>query len=78
MEMFKILASTIMGILGGYYMYRGKKTQNMKMVLGGAVLIVLSYVVFSGSGDDKAAKDVLKSMVPSEPGQLPALPTPNQ
>ena len=78
MEMFKILVSAIMGLLGPYYMYRGKKTQNLNMILIGAALIVLSYFLFSGSGDDKTTKDVLKNMIPPQADQQQTLPTPGQ
>jgi hypothetical protein len=45
--MFKTLGSLVVGLIGGYLLYRGKKTQSPKMMLWGAVLIVLSYYLFS-------------------------------
>ncbi len=69
MMLFKILASTVVGLLGGYYMYRGKKTQNFKMILWGAVLIILSYVVFSGGGNDQDSKAMLNTLMQTTPGQ---------
>ena len=64
MEALKIIASFIMGVLGGYFMYRGKKTQNVSMIVWGGVLIVLSYFLFSGGNDDQTAKDLLKNALP--------------
>ena len=78
MMMFKILASTIMGTLGGYYMYRGKKIQNMKMILVGAVLIVLSYFMFSGGGNDKGSQEALTTIMNQTGVQQTTLPTPGQ
>lgn len=76
MEMFNILAGFTVGIFGGYFMYRGKKTQNVKMMVWGGVLVVLSYYAFSwGGGDDKDTNDVLKKMIPvTTPGQAPPEP----
>jgi hypothetical protein len=54
-----------MGVLGGYFMFRGKKTQNVGMIVWGGVLIVLSYFLFSGGSDDQAAQDLLKNALPS-------------
>jgi len=77
MEVFKILASTVMGIVGGYMMYRGKKIMNVKMMIWGGALVVLSYFAFSLGGDDKEASDALKKMIPvTTPGQ--AAPDPQQ
>ncbi len=64
MEVFKILASLVIGLLGGYFLWRGKKTDNIKMMLAGAVLTILSYFAFSGGGDDEASKAVIKTMMP--------------
>jgi ABC-type proline/glycine betaine transport system permease subunit len=47
MGMFKLLASIATGTIGMYLLYRGKKTQNVNMMLWGGGLIVASYVVFS-------------------------------
>ena len=65
MEMLKFAVSAIMGTLGAYFMYRGKKIQNTRMIIWGGVMIVLSYFLFSGGGDDDAAKDLLKNALPS-------------
>ncbi len=46
MSMFKILGSFVMGTIGMYMLYRGKKTQNVSMMVWGGVLIVLSYFLF--------------------------------
>ncbi len=43
---FGMVASSILGSLGFFYLLRGKKTQNTRMMLIGAVLLVLSYVLF--------------------------------
>ncbi|HTC22565.1 MAG TPA: hypothetical protein VK859_17040 [bacterium] len=67
--MFKILASLVIGFLGTYYMYRGKKTQNIKMILWGVALAVLSYLPFAGGGDDDTTKAVLKAMIPGSTDQ---------
>ena len=66
--MFSFLASTVVGLLGGYFMYRGKKTQNVKMILWGAVMVVASYFLFSGGGNDKASQDALKNLMQMTPG----------
>ncbi len=66
--MFSILASTVVGLLGGYFMYRGKKTQNVKMILWGAAMVVASYFLFSGGGNDKASQDALKNLMQITPG----------
>ena len=65
MLVFKILASLVIGTLGMYYLYRGKKTQNIKMILWGAGLTILSYFAFAGGGDDDASKAVLKTLMPA-------------
>jgi len=43
---FGMVASIILGLLGTFYLVRGKKTQSPRLMLIGAVLIVLSYVLF--------------------------------
>jgi hypothetical protein len=57
-------ASFIMGTIGTYMLYRGKKTQEPKMMLWGGLLIVLSYFLFSGWGKDDDSKAVLKTLMP--------------
>ncbi len=62
-------ASFIMGTIGAYMMYRGKKIQNVKMIVWGGVLIVLSYFLFSGESNDDASKAVLKTLMPQQQQQ---------
>lgn len=69
MGTLKILASCLMSFLGVYFMWRGKKIQNVQMIVWGGVLIVLSYFIFSGGSDEQAAKDLLKNAIPS--GDVP-------
>ncbi len=66
-------ASFIMGTIGTYMLIRGKKIQQPKMMLWGAVLLVLSYFLFAGWGkDDDPSKAVLKVLVPgSSESQTP-------
>jgi len=75
LALFLMVVSSIVGILGGYYMYRGKKTQNVKMILWGAAMVVASYFLFSGGGSDKATEDAVKNMMQVAPNQQqPNLP----
>lgn len=69
MSLVMMAVSSIVGLLGGYYMYRGKKTQNVKMILWGAGMVIASYFLFSGGGDDKASQDALKNMMQTTPTQ---------
>jgi len=46
MAVFKLLGSFIVGTVGLYFLYRGKKTQNPGFMLWGGILLVLSYLVF--------------------------------
>jgi hypothetical protein len=62
-------ASFIMGTIGTYLLYRGKKTQEPKMMLWGGVLIVLSYLLFSGWGKDDDSKAVLQKLMPGTTDQ---------
>lgn len=71
MLMFKILVSLVVGLLGGYYFWRGIKTQNTKMILLGIGLTIASYFVFSGGGNDDVTKTMLNNMIQSTPGQTP-------
>ena len=71
MEILKMFASFIMGLLGMYYMYRGKKTQNTKMILWGAGLTIASYFLFAGGGSDSTTQSLLNSALPSTPGEQP-------
>jgi ammonia channel protein AmtB len=67
------IISTLMGTIGGYLMYRGKKIQEPKMILWGGVLIVLSYFLFSaGSKDDATTKAALNMVIPSAAATDPA------
>jgi hypothetical protein len=59
------IASFIMGTVGMYLLYRGKKIQEPKLMLWGAALIILSYFAFSWGGDDADSKAVLKQLMPS-------------
>ena len=44
--MVGLIASCILGLLGGFFLLRGKKIQSVGMMLLGAALIVASYVMF--------------------------------
>jgi hypothetical protein len=69
------IISFFMGTLGGYYMYRGRKIQNPKMIIWGGVMIVLSYFLFSsGSKDDDASKAALKILAPGTTADQPQEP----
>ena len=68
MLMLKIMASLILGLLGGYYFWKGIKTANNKMLLGGVVLTILSYLVFSG-GSDQDTKAIMNNLMQTTPGQ---------
>jgi hypothetical protein len=57
------ILSLIMGTMGTYMLYRGKKIMEPKMMLWGGVLIVLSYFLFSGGGKDDDSKAVLKKIM---------------
>lgn len=65
MVWLETIASFIMGTVGMYLLYRGKKIQEPKLMLWGAVLIVLSYFAFSFGKDDTDPKKLLKDLVPS-------------
>lgn len=69
MVLVQMVVSSIIGILGGYYMYRGKKTQNVKMILWGAAMVIASYFFFSGGSSDKATEDAVKNMMQVTPVQ---------
>lgn len=43
---FKLLGSFIVGTVGLFMMIRGKKTQNTRLMILGAVLLLLSYLIF--------------------------------
>ena len=47
MDAFKFIASTVVGMLGVFFLIRGKKTQNTNMMIAGGVLLVASYWLFS-------------------------------
>ncbi len=67
--MLKILASLVLGLLGGYYFWRGIKTANTKMILWGVALTILSYLVFSGGGNDQDTKALMNNLMQTPPGQ---------
>jgi len=64
-----ITVSTIMGLVGGYMMLRGKKIQQPKMILWGAALIVLSYLLFAGWGKDDSSNIDIKKLMPGAADQ---------
>jgi hypothetical protein len=72
--MAKILISLVLGILGPWMMWRGKKTMDTKMIIWGALLLVASYFIFSGSDDDKMTKNTLNAMMPQVQDQLTPQP----
>ncbi len=75
MTMFKILVSLVLGILGPWMMWRGKKNMDTKMIIWGAVLLVASYFIFSGSDDDKTTKAALNTVLPQmQDQQIPTVP----
>ncbi len=47
MEGYKLLGSLIVGSVGVYFLVRGKKIGDSRMILGGAVLVILSYFLFA-------------------------------
>lgn len=67
MLMFKILVSLIVGLLGGYYFWRGIKTQNTKMILVGIALTIASYFVFSGGDSDQDTKALMNNLMQTTP-----------
>ena len=73
MAWVEFVVSSIMGTVGGYLLYRGKKIQEPKLMLWGAALIVLSYYLFSLGGKDDDTKAALKAFMPpaSTEQQLP-------
>ena len=74
MTMAKILISLVLGILGPWMMWRGKKTMDTKMIIWGALLLVASYFIFSGSDDDKMTINTLNAMMPQVQDQLTPQP----
>jgi hypothetical protein len=64
-------ASILMGTIGGYLMYRGKKIQQPKMIIWGGVLVLLSWWLFSSGGgkDDDATKAALNTIMPGAADQ---------
>jgi hypothetical protein len=69
MMWLEFVASSLMGVVGGYLLYRGKKIQEPKLMLWGAVLIVLSYYLFSLGGKDDDTKAALKAFLPASTDQ---------
>ncbi len=63
--------SVLMGTIGGYLLYRGKKIQEPKMMLWGGVLIVLSYFLFSGGSNDEDSKKMVNTLMPGLSEQAP-------
>ena len=64
MMWLEFVASSLMGAVGGYLLYRGKKIEEPKLMLWGAVLIVLSYYLFSLGGQDDDTKAAIKAFMP--------------
>lgn len=74
MEVVKLIVSILLGIIGPWMMWRGKKLMDTKMIVWGGILIVLSYFLFSGgSGNDNLTKAAIQTMMPpaSSQTQLP-------
>jgi hypothetical protein len=72
MVWFEFAVSALMGTIGSYLLYRGKKISEPKLMLWGAVLIVLSYFLFSGgSKDDDASKAAMKMFAPQQSADQP-------
>ncbi len=69
MEILKGFASFLMGTIGAWMMWRGKKTMQPKMILWGGILIVLSYWIFSIGGNDEVSKEAIKSIISTTTGQ---------
>ena len=65
MMWLEFVASSLMGAVGGYLLYRGKKIEEPKLMLWGAVLIVLSYYLFSLGGQDDDTKAAIKAFMPA-------------
>lgn len=64
--------SALLGTIGSYLLYRGKKIAEPKLMLWGAVMIVLSYFLFSGgSKDDDASKAAIKMFAPQQSADQP-------
>ena len=61
--------SILMGTIGAYMLYRGKKTMEPKMMIWGGVLIVLSYFLFSGGSNNDDSKAMLKNLMTGSTGQ---------
>ena len=60
----RILASLVVGLLGSYYFYRGKKEGDTKLIFLALGLFVLSYVIWGLFDQDDMTKGALKSMMP--------------
>lgn len=70
MAILKTLISFVMGTFGAWMLWRGRKKMDVKMMLWGGALIVLSYFVFSGGSEDKEATKALLNM--AHPGDQAA------
>jgi hypothetical protein len=46
MEAFKFLGSLIVGTVGLFMLIRGRKIQSTRLMIWGAVLLLLSYLLF--------------------------------
>jgi hypothetical protein len=47
MDLVKILFSCVIGSVGAFMLYRGKKIASPRLMLIGGILLVLSYILFS-------------------------------
>ena len=47
MDMVKMLASFVMGSVGLFFLYRGKKIADIKLMIIGGILVLASYFLFS-------------------------------
>jgi hypothetical protein len=69
MEMVKILVSIILGILGPWMMWRGKKLMDVKLIVWGGILIILSYFIFSGGNDSDVSKTAINALISPTPSE---------
>lgn len=71
MVVVKLIFSILLGIIGPWMMWRGKKLMDTKMIVWGGILIVLSYFLFSGGGNgsDNLTKAAIQTMMPPDASQ---------